>query len=190
MEGVHPDIRHVACIGLMAAGESTVGARIADSLGWPFVDVDAEVEASTGKTVAELSYEGGEEAYRPRERNVVVDRLADTEPSVVMAAGGIALDPDARRAIGAADVVAVYLRADPDALASMAKHELEHEYERRPTTNGRLAVLQGMFRDRDATYRAIADIEVRIDAHSPADAAELVVAALTGEAGRGPRALP
>src|SRR5688572_14455156 len=92
---IDPAVRHVVCIGLMAAARSPIGERVAAELGWRFVDVDAEVEARTGQTVAELSYEGGEDAYRPWERQVVLDGLATDEHSVVLAPGGIALDPEA-----------------------------------------------------------------------------------------------
>jgi shikimate kinase len=183
-----PSIRHVACIGLMAAARTPVGERIATGLGWRLVDVDTEVEARTGKTVAELCYEGGEGAYRPWERQVVVDALAAHERSVVMAPGGIALDPEARKAIGAVDVAAVYLRADPDALATLAEQEVEHE---RPLIgDDPLVALRHMFRDRDATYRALADIEVQVDEHSPEEAADLVLAALSGDPARAPRVVP
>ena len=183
-----PGIRHVVCIGLMAAARSPVGDGIAAGLGWRLVDVDSEVEVRTGKTVAELSYEGGEEAYRPLERQVVLDGLAGHEHTVVMAPGGIALDPEARKAIGAVDVAAIYLRADPDVLATLAEQEVEHE---RPLIgDDPLRALRHMFRDRDATYRALADIEVQVDEHSPEEAADLVLAALTGEPAQAPRALP
>src|SRR5688500_6143216 len=91
--GIDPTIRHVVCIGLMASARTTVGEHIAAGVGWPLVDVAAEVESRTGSTVAELSYEGGEDAYRPWERQVVLDGLVAEEHSVLMAPGGIALDP-------------------------------------------------------------------------------------------------
>jgi shikimate kinase len=183
-------VRHVVCIGLMGAARTSVSKRIAAGLGWRLVDVDAEVESQTGKTVAELSYEGGEEAYRPLEREIVLEGLAADEHSVLMAPGGIALDPEARKAIGAVHVVAVYLRADPDALATLAEHEMELEHDRGVTGNDPLVALRRMFRDRDATYRALADIEVQVDEHSQGEAARLVLAALTGGAARAPRAVP
>ena len=163
----------------MAAARSPIGERVAAELGWRFVDVDAEVEARTGQTVAELSYEGGEDAYRPWERQVVLQALDAAERSVVAAPGGIALDPEARKAIGAVHVVAVYLRADPDRLAARVGEEEAHHLG--GADPDRLAVLQGMFRDRDATYRALADIEVSVDGLHPRDAAALVVAALPSD---------
>jgi shikimate kinase len=185
---IDPEVRHVACIGLMAAGKSTVGARLADALGWPLVDVDVEVEARTGKTVAELAEEGGEGAFRPWERHVVLEVLGREEQSVLAAPGGIALDPEARKAIGAIDVVAVYLRADPDTLADRVGRDDAHH---RPLVgDDPLAALRGMFRDRDGTYRALADIEVQVDGRTAEEVADLVLQVLIGDPGAPPRAAP
>jgi shikimate kinase len=182
---IDPAVRHLACIVLMAAGKSSVGRILAHELGWDFVDVDEEIEARTGSTVAQLYETGGEGAYRPLERQVVLEALATTARSVLAAPGGIAVDPDARRAIGALDVVAVYLRADPATLAARVRED-QHE---RPLVEGDpAAVLRQMFRDRDDVYRALADIEVQVDAHTDEEVARLVLQALTGEGG--PRPLP
>jgi shikimate kinase len=173
---IDPAVAHIACIGLMAAGKSSVGRMVADRLGWTFVDVDDVIEARTGNTVAELAEAGGEGAYRPLERQVVVEALADPKPSVLAAPGGIALDPEARKAIGATDVVAVYLRANPDTLA--ARMALDSDHQRPLVGDDRSAVLREMFRDRDLTYRALADIEVQVDARPHHEVAELVLDAL------------
>jgi shikimate kinase len=185
---IDPEIRHIACIGLMAAGKSVVGGLIADALGWPLVDVDREIEARTGRTVVELDEEGGEELYRPWERRVVLEALASEERSVLAAPGGIALDPDARKAIGGLTVVAVYLRADPDTLADRVAGDTDHK---RPLVgDDPLAALRGMFRDRDAVYRALADVEVQVDDRSHEEVAALVLASLRGDVATGPRAAP
>jgi shikimate kinase len=178
----------VACIGLMAAGKSTVGRQVAEELDWRFVDVDTEIEARAGRTVAELADEGGEAAYRSWERLVVLEALGADDPTVLAAPGGIALDPDARKAIGGLDVVAVYLRADPDTLATRVAEDSEHP---RPLVGkDPLTILRGMFRDRDATYRALADIEVQVDGRTHEEVAGLVLAALLGDPAPPPRALP
>src|SRR3546814_14774226 len=71
----HPDVHHLACIGLMGAGKTTVGSQVAERLGWSFVDVDALLEARTGCSVGELWQAGGEDGYRPLERDVVAGAL-------------------------------------------------------------------------------------------------------------------
>ena len=67
----HPDVRHLACIGLMGAGKTTIGRRVADRLGWGFLDVDAVIEARTGCSITDLWQVCGESAYRPLERDIV-----------------------------------------------------------------------------------------------------------------------
>ena len=176
---------HVACIGLMAAGKSSVGRLVAKRLGWRFVDVDDEIEARTGRTVAELAEIGGEDGYRPLERAVVVETLAAAQPSVLAAPGGVALDPTARAAIEADGVVAVYLRADPRTLAIRVAEDADHE---RPLMgDDPLGALRGMFSDRDATYRALAELEVQVDDRSHEEVAGLVLDALAEMAVRPPR---
>jgi shikimate kinase len=69
-------VTHVALVGLMGSGKSAVGERIATPLGLPLVDVDDQIQARTGRSVRDLWEEGGEAAYRPLERSVVVGALA------------------------------------------------------------------------------------------------------------------
>jgi shikimate kinase len=183
---IDPKIRHVACIGLMAAGKSSVGRILAHELGWAFVDVDEEIEARTGSSVAELYESGGEAAYRPLERQVVLEALAAPARSVLAAPGGIAVDDEARRAIGAVDVVAVYLRADPATLAARVRAD---DHARPLVDDDPDAVLREMFDRRDAVYRALADIEVQVDAIDHEEVARLVLQALTTKVDQ-PRALP
>jgi shikimate kinase len=182
---IDPAVRHLACIGLMAAGKSSVGRALAGELGWRFVDVDDEIEARTGSTVAQLYESGGEAAYRPLEREVVLEALAASTPSVLAAPGGIAVDAAACQAIGAVDVVAIYLRADPVTLAERVRDDL---HERPLLDDDPMGVLRQMFEDRDGVYRALADIEVQVDARSHDEVVRLVLEALTG--GHPPRALP
>lgn len=178
----------MACLGLMAAGKSSVGRILAERLGWRFVDVDDEIEARTGKTVAELAELGGEAAYRPHERAVVVETLSSAERSVLAAPGGVAVDAAARGAIRADGVRAVYLRADPDTLAERVVEDDDHD---RPLVEDEpLRVLKEMFAERDSIYRSLAQHVVQVDGRTHCEVAELVLAALADEAGQPPRAIP
>jgi len=102
---------HLVLIGLMGAGKSTVGERCASALDRPFVDTDRLVELHAGMTVAEIFSTQGEPAFRALERTVVADVTVAPEPLVIACGGGVALDPDNRRALRAHGVV-VWLRAD------------------------------------------------------------------------------
>ena len=80
---------HLALVGLMGSGKTSVGQVVADRLGLPLVDVDEAIRARTGQGVKELWERGGEAAYRPLEREVVVDSLAPGRPVVLAAPGGV-----------------------------------------------------------------------------------------------------
>ena len=102
---------HLALIGLMGSGKSSVGRLVAAALDLPLVDVDDAIHARTGRDVEELWREGGEAAYRPLERAVVLDALDPANPSVLAAPGGIVVDDVALAALAAPHVGVVYLRA-------------------------------------------------------------------------------
>ena len=156
-----PDVRHLACIGLMGSGKSSVGRLVAHHLGWAFIDVDDLIEASTGCSVAELWEQGGEDAYRPLEHEIVKDTLGALHHSVLATPGGVVLDREAMDAIESNDVVAVYLRARPEELAERIAHDHGHP---RPLVDDHPGeVMRAMFSARDRTYLDLADHVVEVD---------------------------
>ena len=109
-------LRTVVMVGLMGAGKSTIGRRLATRLRVPFVDADAEIEAAAGCTIAAFFARYGEAAFRDGERRVMARLL--TGPICVLAAGGGAfMDPQTRSLIKDR-AVSVWLKADLDVLAS------------------------------------------------------------------------
>ena len=62
-------------VGFMAVGKTTVGRALADELGWPFADIDAEIEANEGKTIAQIFDERGEFAFRDLETEAIRRRV-------------------------------------------------------------------------------------------------------------------
>ena len=100
----------------MGAGKTTVGRRLAERLGWAYLDSDAQVVATTGRTVPELFAEKGEAAFRAVESRVLAAALTGDEPVVVSAAGGVVLS-EANRTLLARSGTVVWLRADPSLLA-------------------------------------------------------------------------
>lgn len=78
---------HLLLIGFMGAGKSTVGRKLADALGLPFVDLDEQIEAAAGKTVSELFMEG-EASFRAVESSVLRS-LASHDDAVVACGGGV-----------------------------------------------------------------------------------------------------
>ncbi len=83
-------------VGFMASGKTTVGRAVAAQLGWEFVDIDSEVEAREGQSIANIFRERGEEAFRELEANAVrryVTRIERGLPHVVALGGGAAVQP-------------------------------------------------------------------------------------------------
>lgn len=106
--------RPVVLVGLMGAGKSCVGRRLAARLGVPFLDADAEFEAAAGCSISEFFAKYGEPAFREGERKVIA-RLMDGPRCVLATGGGAFCDPETRARIldGA---VSVWIRADLDLL--------------------------------------------------------------------------
>ncbi len=100
--------RSVVLIGLMGAGKTSIGRRLAARLGLPFRDADAEIELAAGCTIPELFHRYGERDFRDGERRVI-RRLLAGEPLVLATGGGAFMDPQTRAAIRA-DGLSVWLR--------------------------------------------------------------------------------
>ena len=103
-------IRPIVLIGLMGAGKSSVGIRLAELLGVPFVDSDAEIERAAALTVPEMFERYGEAFFRDGERKVIA-RLLGEKPMVLATGGGAYMD-DQTRALIAKLAVSVWLKAD------------------------------------------------------------------------------
>jgi shikimate kinase len=111
--------RSVVLIGMMGAGKSSVGRRLAARLGLPFVDADSEIEAAAGMSIPDIFQIHGEPAFRSGEARVIA-RLLDGGPQVLATGGGAFMSPDTRAAV-AARGVSVWLRADFDVLMRRIK---------------------------------------------------------------------
>lgn len=109
--------RRVYLAGLSGAGKTSVAERIAAWLGWPAYDVDREIERRTGRTVAELWADGGEEVFR-REEHAAVEELTALGDSGVVALGGGTLEDPASRERLAAWGTGVFLDAPAETLAA------------------------------------------------------------------------
>src|SRR5271167_1829632 len=108
--------RTVVLVGLMGAGKTKIGRRLAVRLGLRFFDSDPEIEAAAGETIEEIFANRGERVFRDGERRVIARLLA--QPVHVLATGGGAfMDPATRELIGRRGV-SLWLRADLDVLVS------------------------------------------------------------------------
>ncbi len=104
------DGRSIVLIGLMGAGKTTIGRRLAKKLNMPFTDADTEIEKAAGKTVPEIFEEHGEQYFRDGERRVI-DRLLHDAPRVLATGGGAYMSEATRTAI-ADQAISVWLKAD------------------------------------------------------------------------------
>jgi shikimate kinase len=83
-------------VGFMAAGKSTIGSALAEQLGWPFVDIDLEIERQEQLTIAQLFTDRGEAAFRDLETAMIRKRVNSIRagcPSVVALGGGAFVQP-------------------------------------------------------------------------------------------------
>jgi shikimate kinase len=152
----------VVLIGMMGAGKTTVGARLARALDRPFVDSDVQVETRASRTVREIFETDGEAAYRVLEAEVLAEALAAEEPSVIAAAGGTILDPNNRRRMREFGTV-VFLEAEPDDLVARVGGQ-----DHRPLLrDDPAAALREIDRARRALYEETADVVVDVATHGP-----------------------
>ncbi len=106
--------RSIVIIGLMGAGKSTIGKRVAQMLGLPFIDADAEIESVSRMTIPELFETYGEPEFRDLEHRVI-KRILRTGPRVLATGGGAFMNEATRKVIAKAGI-AVWLKADIDVL--------------------------------------------------------------------------
>lgn len=102
--------RPIVLVGLMGAGKSSIGRRLAERLDLPFVDADHEIEAAAGKSIPEIFADHGEPYFREGERRVIA-RLLENGAQVLATGGGAFMNEETRSAI-ASHGISVWLRAD------------------------------------------------------------------------------
>lgn len=168
----HKD-RTIALVGLMGAGKTTVGRRLARQLNRPFKDADHEVERAAGRSVGEIFDDFGEAAFREGERKVIARLLEDGPPMVLALGGGAFVDPDTR-ALVKARAVSVWLKADLDTLMERVGRKDTRPLLR--TENPR-AVMADLIERRAPAYQE-ADIHIASGPGSHEAAAQAILDAL------------
>lgn len=147
--------RSAVLIGMMGAGKSSVGRRLAARLGLPFVDADSEIEAAAGCSIPEIFAQHGEDHFRDGERKVIA-RLLESGPQVLATGGGAWMNETTRENI-AAGGVSIWLQADIDVLLRRVRRRAD-----RPLLQGGdvEAKLRRLIEERYPVY-AKADATVR-----------------------------
>lgn len=164
--------RTIVLVGLMGAGKSKVGRRLALRLGLPFSDSDPEIEAAAGETIEEIFANRGEQVFRDGERRVIARLLA--QPVQVLATGGGAfMDPMTRSLIGRRGV-SLWLRADLDTLVARVLRRNDRPLLKRGDPR---VILAELIERRHPIY-AEADLTVDSGAGSPEVTVNRLIAAL------------
>lgn len=170
--------RTIILVGLMGAGKTSVGRRVAARLGVRFVDSDHEIELAAGMSVPEIFEKYGEPAFRDGERRVI-DRLLAQKPHVLATGGGAFIEASTRKVI-AARATSVWLRADVEVLWQRVRGKPGRPLLQTPDPRARLEELN---RAR-AEFYALADVTVdsRGDATHEAMAEEIIAAVIAHDA--------
>jgi len=147
--------RSVVLVGMMGAGKSSIGRRLALRLGIPFVDADAEIEKAHRMTIPDI-FEKYDEAYFRSGEARVIARLLESGPQVLATGGGAFINADTRAVI-AAKGISVWLNAEFDVL--MRRIRRRHD---RPLlkTEDPGATLRRLMEERNPVY-ALADLTVQ-----------------------------
>jgi shikimate kinase / 3-dehydroquinate synthase len=146
--------RSVVLVGMMGAGKTSVGKRLAAKLGLPFVDADAEIEAGAQLTISEIFERFGEVYFRDGERKVIA-RLLNGGPLVLATGGGAFMNLTTRDNI-AARGVSIWLKPDFDILLARVRKKSNRPLLK---TADPEQTLRRLLEDRSPTY-ALADITI------------------------------
>jgi shikimate kinase len=111
--------RTIVLVGMMGAGKSSIGRRLASEFNLPFVDADTEIETAAGMSIPEIFEAHGEPYFRSGEARVIA-RLLDSGPQVLASGGGAFINPQTRALIRARGI-SVWLKADLDVLLRRIK---------------------------------------------------------------------
>jgi shikimate kinase len=166
--------RSIALIGLMGAGKTAVGRRLANRLDLAFTDVDDEIELAAAKSISEIFAEHGEAYFRQGERRVIA-RLLEGGPQVLATGGGAYMNAETRANIKRRGI-SIWLKAELPVLLHRVRRR-----DHRPLLAGDdpEKVMRVLMQER---YPVYAEADITVDsADGPPDATlERVIAALGG----------
>jgi shikimate kinase len=146
--------RPIVLVGLMGAGKTSIGRRLADKMGLPFVDADHEIEAAAGKSIADIFADHGESYFREGERKVIA-RLMEKGEQVLATGGGAYMNAETRSHI-ARSGISVWLKAE---LALLMKRVMKRGDRPLLKSDDPEAVMRKLIADRYPIY-AEADITI------------------------------
>ena len=146
--------RSLVLVGMMGAGKSAIGRKLAQRLNLPFVDADAEIERAAGMSISDIFAKHGEPYFRAGEARVIA-RLLEAGPQVLATGGGAFMHPQSREAIRAKGI-SVWLKAEYDVLIKRIKRRGDRPMLK---TEDPGETLRRLMQERDPVY-AEADVIV------------------------------
>ncbi len=152
INGNFPIPKTVVLVGLMGAGKTCIGKKMAQAMNLPFVDADAEIEKAAGCSIAEIFEAHGETYFRDRER-MVIQRLLE-DPVQILSTGGGAFIDEGTRATILDKGISLWLRADLDILVERTSRRTHRPLLR---NGNHREILSGLIDERYPIY-AKADI--------------------------------
>jgi shikimate kinase len=167
--------RGLALVGYRGTGKSAVGRLLGAAMNRTFVDVDVEIEAHSGQTIAAIFAQSGEPGFRDWEERTIA-QVFDRNPTAVVATGGgsVLREENCRRIREFGQVV--WLTAGPDELASRLESD-ERGREGRPalTSAGVIQEIAHVLRERTPIYKRLADLVIETGGKSPDQVAAAVL---------------
>ena len=165
--------RHLVLVGLMGAGKSCIGRRLAARLNCRFVDADTEIEKAAGCSIPDIFELHGETAFREGERRVIKRLLDMEQPHVIATGGGAYMDPETRAAIGE-NALTIWLKAELEVLVRRTARRDNRPLLRQGDPR---QILANLIERRHPVY-ALADLTVESQDGPPEATVERVLRAL------------
>lgn len=162
----------------MGVGKTTVGRRLAETLGWLHSDSDDAIAQKSGASVRELNARLGTEGMHHLESEHLVGALRQQPPSVISAAASVVDDPACRRALQDNSVYTVWLQGRAETLAERFAAQPHRPVFGRDTQ----AVFQRQLSDRSPRFAELADRRVSVEGKTPQQIVEEILAGLDTEA--------
>jgi shikimate kinase len=169
--GIAPN-RTIALVGLMGAGKTTIGRRLAQALALPFTDADDAIVSAAGRSIEDIFAERGECEFRRGERQVIA-RLLDGPPHVLATGGGAFTDPKTR-ALMKERAISIWLKAPLDVLM---KRVAKRDHRPLLKEDDPRAVMQRLMDERYPIY-AEADLTIETGVGPHKSAVSLILSAL------------
>lgn len=167
-------MKNLILIGFMGAGKTSVGKLLSQSIDWPFVDIDRQIENEAGCSIVEIFRLKGEEYFRRLEKDIV-DRVCITPGKVIALGGGAFLDPENKEACLSGGNKVIFLNAS----WNFIRQRLEIMKKSRPLLVGKSEEeVRELYNQRQNVYKQ-AHLEVFVDDFkSFSDVAEHIVKVL------------